>query len=41
MPHWIWVALSFGGIVALFVFILRGGGKPLDRDDTGGGQAPF
>jgi hypothetical protein len=41
MPHWAWVALVIGGIVALFAFLLRmGGGEPLDRSDTGGGDYP-
>jgi hypothetical protein len=42
MPHWAWVALVFGGIVALFAFLLRvGGSEPRegqDRWDTPGNE---
>jgi hypothetical protein len=42
MPHWAWVALLFLGIIALFAFILYvGGGEPIDRQDSGAGDAPF
>ena len=40
MTHWVWVAMVFGGIVVLLALLLRGGGEPLDRDDTGGGDWP-
>jgi hypothetical protein len=39
MPHWAWVALLFGIVVGLFALLMRvGGGEPIDRDDTGGGD---
>ena len=39
MPHWAWVALLFLSIVGLIAFILYfGGGEPLEREDSGGGD---
>lgn len=40
MPHWAWITLVFGGIIALFGWLLRAGGEALDREDTGGGDWP-